>query len=88
MANIKSQIKRARTNEKKAIIRKSEKSELKTAIKNVTKAVDSKDKEAATVALNNANKLLDESIVSHVKNKNYVARKKSRLQKAVNSIEV
>ena len=86
MANIKSQKKRAITNLKKNAILSSEKSKLKTAIKNVLATVAAKDKEAATVALNTANTLLDKAINSSLKHKNYVARQKSRLSRAVNSI--
>ncbi len=86
MPNIKSQKKRAITNLKKNAAKNAEKSALKTAIKNVVKAVEAKDKVAATEAYNHAASLLDSAITSHLKHKNYVARQKSRLSKAVNSI--
>ena len=47
MPNIKSQKKRAITNIKANEANKAEKSALKTAIKNVLKAIDANDKEAA-----------------------------------------
>ena len=87
MANIKSNMKRALTNEKTRLAHLSQRSELKTAIKNVLVAVEKKDKEAAVKAYNVANQKLDKAVVDHVKHKNYVARQKSRLSKAVNSIE-
>lgn len=86
MANIKSQQKRSLTNLKKHNARQGEKTALKTAIKNVLVAVESKDKEAAVQAYNNASKLLDKAVSSHIKHENYAARQKSRLSKAVNSI--
>lgn len=86
MANIKSQKKRALTNLKKQNAKAGEKSALKTAIKAVKVAVAANDKEAATVAFNTASKLLDKSIISGIKKKNYVARQKSRLQQAMNNI--
>lgn len=86
MANIKSQKKRAITNLKSQQRNASEKSALKTAIKAVKTAVDANDKEAAAVAYNNANKLLDKSVCSGIKTKNYVARQKSKLSKAINGI--
>mgnify|MGYP004467729681 FL=1 len=86
MANIKSQKKRALTNLKKQNAKAGEKSALKTAIKAVKVAVVANDKEAATVAFNTASKLLDKSIISGIKKKNYVARQKSRLQQAINNI--
>ncbi len=86
MPQIKSQYKRVRTNNKKTLVVKAAKSELKTAIKAVLTAVENNDKAAATAALNNVNKLLDASVTSHVHHRNYAARQKSRLAKAVNSI--
>lgn len=86
MANIKSQKKRALTNLKKQNAKAGEKSALKTAIKAVKVAVVANDKEAATAAFNTASKLLDKSIISGIKKKNYVARQKSRLQQAINNI--
>lgn len=83
MANIKSQKKRALTNAKKNLVNNAAKSELKTAIKKVSKAVEAKDKEAATKAFNEANSLLDKAVTSHLKHKNYVARQKARLAKQV-----
>ena len=86
MANIKSQKKRAITNLKRNMAKNSEKSALKTAIKNVLNAVESKDKEAATAAYNEASSLLDKAVSSHLKHKNYASRQKARLSKAINSL--
>ncbi|MBR3363823.1 MAG: 30S ribosomal protein S20 [Solobacterium sp.] len=87
MANIKSQKKRALTNLKRQNAKAGQKSELKTAVKKVLAAVAEGNKEAAVEAFNKANKSLDKAIVSGIRNKNYVARQKSRLAKAVNSIQ-
>ncbi|MBR3356788.1 MAG: 30S ribosomal protein S20 [Solobacterium sp.] len=87
MANIKSQKKRALTNLKRQNAKKGQKSELKTAIKRVQEAVKANDKEAAVSAYNEANKLLDKAVVNHIKKGNYAARQKSRLAKAVNTIQ-
>ena len=87
MANIKSQKKRALTNLKRQNARAGQKSELKTAVKKVQAAVAEGNKEAAVEAYNKANKSLDKALVSGIKKKNYVARQKSRLAKAVNSIQ-
>lgn len=87
MANIKSQKKRALTNLKTRARKMGQRSELKTAIKNVLKAVESNDYAKANEALNHCNSLLDEAISSHNKHKNYVARQKSKLQMAVNKIK-
>ena len=87
MANIKSQKKRAITNLKRQNAKAGEKSELKTAIKKVLTAVEANDKDAAVKAYNEANKALDKALVNNIKKKNYVARQKSRLALAVNSIK-
>ena len=87
MANIKSQKKRALTNLKRQNAKAGEKSELKTAIKKVLAAVEANDKDAAVKAYNEANKDLDKALVNNIKKKNYVARQKSRLALAVNSIK-
>jgi len=83
MANIKSQKKRALTNAKKNLINAAAKSQLKTALKKVEKAVEAKDKETAVKAFNEANSLLDKAVTSHLKHKNYVARQKARLAKLI-----
>ena len=87
MANIKSQKKRALTNLKRQNAKAGEKSELKTAIKKVLTAVEANDKDAAVKAYKEANKDLDKALVNNIKKKNYVARQKSRLALAVNSIK-
>ena len=87
MANIKSQKKRALTNAKKNAINSAERSRLKTAMKKVLKAVEAKDLEAAKVAYNECNSLLDKAVTSHLKHKNYVARQKARLAKAIATIK-
>ena len=86
MSNIKSQKKRALTNAKKNLKNNSEKSQLKTAIKKVNAAIAANDKEAAIQKFNEANSLLDKAATSHLKHKNYVARQKARLAKAVASL--
>ena len=87
MANIKSQKKRAVTNAKKNLANTAERSRLKTAIKKEGKAVEAKDKEAAKKAYDECNSLLDKAVTSHIKHKNYAARQKAHLAKAVSSIE-
>ncbi|MBN2504771.1 MAG: 30S ribosomal protein S20 [Bacilli bacterium] len=86
MANIKSQIKRTITNEKRRLANASFKSSLKTAIKNVEQAVQQKNKDVATEALTLAFKKLDKSVSKGIHHKNFAARQKSRLAKQVESI--
>lgn len=86
MANIKQQIKRNKTNEKKRLQNASFKSSVKTAIKRVEQAVEEKKKDEAISRLNFANKKLDKGQVKGIYHRNYVARNKSRLQKLVNTL--
>lgn len=86
MANIKSQKKRAITNQKKYEANKAQKTLVKTAIKDVLAAVEANDKEAAVKALSKANSVLDKARSSHIKHENYVANQKSRLANAVNKL--
>ena len=60
---------------------------MKTAIKNVEKAVISKDKETASEALKVAIKRIDKAASSKVVTDNYKARMKSRLTKKVNEMQ-
>ena len=87
MANIKSPKKRALTNEKRRQANVKARTEVKNAIKKVLTAVEAKDKEAAVSAYDRANSILDKAVSNGIKKKNYVARQKSRLAKAVNSVE-
>ena len=86
MANIKSQKKRTLTNAKKNLANNSAKSRLKTAIKKVNAAVEAGNKEDAVNAFNTCNSLLDKAQAGNLKSKNFVARQKSRLAKAVASL--
>ncbi|QVK19987.1 30S ribosomal protein S20 [Mycoplasmatota bacterium] len=87
MANIKQQKKRIKTNEKKRLSNAAFRSSLKSAIKDVEVAVDTKNLEAAISANNIAHKKLDKSVSKGLSHKNYVARQKSRLSKLVNTIK-
>ena len=60
---------------------------MKTAIKNVEKAVNAKDKEKATETLKVAIKRIDKAAKAGVTSKNTCARNKSRLTKKVNEME-
>ncbi len=86
MANIKGQMKRNLTNEKRRIANASFKSGLKTALKNVEVSVEENNKEAAVAALAVVFKKLDKSVTKGINHKNYVARQKSRLAKLVDTL--
>jgi len=86
VANIKSQIKRIRTNEKARLRNKAVKSELRTHIRRVREAVAGGDKDAATVALVTASRKLDKAVSKGVIHQNQAANKKSALAKQVGSL--
>ncbi len=86
MANIKSQIKRIRTNEKARLRNKAVKSELKTHIRRVRETVAAADKDAAQAALVVASAKLDKAVSKGVIHANQAANKKSSLAKAVNGL--
>ncbi|MBM9467335.1 30S ribosomal protein S20 [Nakamurella leprariae] len=86
MANIKSQIKRIRTNELARQRNKSVKSALKTAVRKVRTAVDAGDKDAAQVELRAAGRSLDKAVSKGVIHANQAANRKSALAQQVNAL--
>ncbi len=86
MANIKSQIKRIKTNEKARQRNVAVKSALKTQVRRFRAAADSGDKDAATVALLTASKALDKAASKGIIHKNQAANRKSALAKKVASL--
>ena len=86
MPNIKSQIKRVKTNEKRRQFNASFKSSMRTAIKNVEAAVVANNVEKATEAFNTANKRLDKAVAKGIVHKNFAARQKSRLSKQIHNL--
>ena len=87
MANIKSQIKRIKTNEKARLRNKSVKSELKTYVRRTREAVEAGDKAAAEEALKKASRKLDKAVSRGVIHKNQAANRKSGLATLVASLE-
>ena len=87
MANIKSQIKRNKTNEAARARNKSAKSAIRTAMKNVRLAVEAKDKAKALEAEKVAYKLIDKSISDGVQHANTGARQKSTVARLVKSLD-
>lgn len=86
MANIKSAIKRAKTNEKRRMRNKAVKTNIKTETKKFYAAVEAGDKEAAKAQLSVAVKKLDRAASKNVIHKNSAARKKHTLQIAYNQM--
>lgn len=87
MANIKSQIKRNRTNEEARLRNKSAKSAIRTAMKATKLAVEAKDKKLATEKMNAAFRLIDKSVSDGIQHANTAARQKSTLSRLVDSLD-
>ncbi|WP_041939039.1 MULTISPECIES: 30S ribosomal protein S20 [Frankia] len=82
MANIKSQIKRNLTNEKRRLRNKAVKSELKTHVRRFRDAVEAGDAERAGETLRVASRKLDKAVSKGVIHPNQAANKKSALARA------
>lgn len=83
MANIKSQLKRIRTNEKARLRNKSVKSALKTAVRRFREAAAAGEKDRALGELQTASRALDKAVSKGVIHSNQAANRKSAMaQKA------
>ena len=80
MANIKSQIKRNKTNEKRRLRNKAARSEIKTRVKVAVAAAADTPEEAAE-ALRMALKRIDKAAAKGIIHKNQAANRKSRLMR-------
>jgi small subunit ribosomal protein S20 len=87
VANIKSQKKRNKTNEKARIRNKAVRSELKTAVKGVHTAVEANDAAAAQTAAAHACRLFDKAASKGIIHKNQAADRKSGVQKLANTVK-
>lgn len=79
MANIKSQIKRIKTNQKATDRNRAYKSELRTLIRAVRNAIAAGDKTIAEAKLKVATRKLDKAVSKGVLHKNQAANRKSKL---------
>jgi small subunit ribosomal protein S20 len=86
VANIKSQIKRNRQNEKRRLRNKSVKSSLKTAIRRFNEASESGDGATATALMRAAARKLDKAASKGVIHKNQAANRKSAIAKRLESL--
>jgi small subunit ribosomal protein S20 len=82
VANIKSQIKRIKTNEKARLRNKSVRSSIKTAARKFRDAVTAGDAAVISTELRTASKALDIAVAKGVLHKNTAANKKSSMAKA------
>ncbi|OBH19299.1 30S ribosomal protein S20 [Mycolicibacter terrae] len=86
MANIKSQVKRNRTNERARLRNQSVKSAVRTAIRAFREAAEAGDKEKAGELLVATSRKLDKAASKGVIHKNQAANKKSALAQALNKL--
>jgi small subunit ribosomal protein S20 len=86
VANIKSQIKRIKTNEKARQRNKSVRSALKTAIRRFRTAVDAGDKDTALAELKTASRDLDKAVSKGVIHSNQAANRKSAMAQRVSAL--
>jgi len=86
MPNMKNAKKKVKVIAKQKALNNDVKSSMRTAIKNVEKAVNNKDKEKAQENLKIAIKKIDKATSKNVISKNKNARSKSRLTKKVNEL--
>ena len=82
MANIKSQIKRNRQNERLRLRNKAVRSEVKTRVKRAVQAADSGAEDQAA-ALRDAVKRIDKAAAQGIIHKNQAANRKSRLMRRI-----
>jgi len=85
VANIKSQIKRNRQNERRRLANKAVKSEMKTRSKNAIHSAET-GAESSVADLRLAVKRIDKAAASGVIHKNQAANRKSRLMRRINAL--
>jgi small subunit ribosomal protein S20 len=86
VANIKSQIKRNKTNESARLRNQSVKSSLRTAIRSFREAVASGEKDKASELLVSTSKKLDKAASAGVIHANQAANKKSAMAVSLNKL--
>jgi small subunit ribosomal protein S20 len=86
VANIKSQQKRNRTNERARLRNKSVKSSLRTAVRAFREAASAGEKDKAAGLLASTSRKLDKAASKGVIHKNQAANKKSALAQAFNKL--
>jgi small subunit ribosomal protein S20 len=86
VANIKSQKKRIRTNEKARLRNKDVKSSVKTAVRKFREAAEAGDTAAATALAREATRALDKAAGKGVIHKNQAANRKSSISKRAEAL--
>ena len=87
VANIKSQIKRIKQNEKAHQRNKAVKSELRTYVRKFREAVEAGNVEEATTAMRSASRKLDKAVAKGVIHKNQAANRKSAIAKRLADLQ-
>ena len=87
MANIKSQKKRNRQNEKARARNQAVRSSLKTAVRRFHQAAETGNVEQATVAQRSAARALDKAVSKGVIHKNQAANRKSAIAKRLHALQ-
>ena len=86
MPNIKSQVKRVKTNEKARQRNKAVKSALRTHVRNFRRAAEAGEAEKATQYAKLANRQLDKAVSKGVIHKNQAKNRKSSISKKLNKL--
>jgi small subunit ribosomal protein S20 len=86
VANIKSQLKRIKTNEKARLRNKSIKSSLKTAVRRFREAAATGEKDRALSELQAASRALDKAVSKGVIHRNQAANRKSAMATRTNQL--
>ena len=86
MANIKSQVKRNRTNERRRQRNQAVKSSVRTAIRTFREAAEAGEKDKAAELLVSTSRKLDKAVSKGVIHQNQAANKKSALARALNKL--
>jgi small subunit ribosomal protein S20 len=87
VANIKSQIKRIKQNEKAHQRNKAVKSELRTYVRKFREAAETGNVDEATTAMRAASRKLDKAVSKGVIHKNQAANRKSAIAKRLTELE-
>ena len=85
MANIKSQMKRIKTNEKRRVRNKSVRSSVRTAVRKFREAAAAGSDDAGEL-MRSASRALDKAVSKGVIHRNQAANKKAAMAKKVNSL--
>lgn len=87
MANIKSAIKRIKTNQKRRERNLVQKKAIRLSIKNVDRAIAAGDIDTALARYNDIAKILEKAATKGAIHRNKAARKKSRIMKKINALK-